>query len=221
MPEDLPTPATALYRLGRKPSAASWPEPEWTGTGRFDDVPEDPLLYRRTNPRYRVLYAGERLACSFEKLAPFRPERGAAVRRPITISWIRDRRVCKFRIRDPEQRLRWLDLRSPATYADFRVRFESHLRNFGFSDFDLAAATSESRGFTRPIGGWAFEQGYQGIRYATRHTPDLDCWAIFSGIDLDIEEDRPIAIDDVDLRRVATAWSIPLPAATPRGGSVP
>jgi len=123
--------------------------------------------------------------------------------------------MATFTLADPERRWRWLDLRSPATFADFRHRFASALDAFGYRDYDLAAASSDERGLTRPIGLWAYQKGYHGIRYPTRHDPDLNCWAIFSVVDgariIEIE-DVPLLLDDLDLRWVATNWDIPLPA---------
>ena len=205
MPGELPTPAGPLYRLGRVPRALEWPPLELVGSGRFDD-PRQP-------PHFRVLYAGDRLACFFEKLAPFRPDRSGAVERSITPSWIRSRRVATFLIDDPEHRLRWLDLRSPVTYADFRQRFAQQLETVGYRGFDLMAATSDRRELTQVIALWTHGEGYSGIRYPTRHTPDLSCWAIFEGVRLSEIEDAPITLDDPDLRTVAASWEIPLPVS--------
>lgn len=162
-----------------------------------------------------MLYAGERRACFLEKLAPFRPDRDGVISPAITRSWIANRRLAKFRLHDPEGRWRWLDLRSPATFAEFRRRFAVQLEAFGYRDFDLAAAVSDERGLTQPIGLWAFRRGYYGIRYPTRHDPGLSCWAVFSVVDevdiVDIEN-GPLALDDEDLRAVANAWVLQLPS---------
>jgi hypothetical protein len=202
-PGELPTPAEPLYRLGRAPHAVAWPPADLIGSGRFDD-PEHP-------PAFRVLYAGERRACFFEKLAPYRPDRPGVVARPITASWIQSRRIASFTIVDRDQRRRWLDLRSPVTYADFRHRFATEIQNIGYNDFDLMVAANDRRPLTQAIARWAFEQGFSGIRYATRHTPDLSCWAIFEGVTLVEIDNLPVAFDDPDLVAVAESWSIPLP----------
>lgn len=206
MPGELDTPTSPLYRLARKPGALEWPDWNRVGSGRFDD-PKSP-------PQYRVLYVGDRRACFCEKLAPFRPDREGIVSRSITESWIESRVIARFMLRDPEQRWRWLDLRSPTTFSDFRSRFGHLLDEFGYRDFDLSAAASDERNLTRPIALWAFENGYHGIRYPTRHDPDGNCWAIFSVTNpaqfINVEIAR-LKADDEDLAAVATAWGLRLP----------
>lgn len=203
MPRELGTPPESLYRFSRKAAGIAWPPHDLVGDGRFDD-PFDA-------PDYRVLYAGERQACFFEKLAVFRPAHPSIVAQPITRDWIASRVVSEFRIRDPDGNRRWLDLRSAETFVDFGVRFREVLIAHGHQDFDLAVATSNIRELTQQYSRWAYEQGYAGIRYCTRHTPDLRRWAIFDGIELIDIRDTPLRIDDPDLRAVAHAWNIALP----------
>lgn len=203
MPGELGTPAEPLYRLSRKSTGLTWPPHDLVGDGRFDDP--------HALPDYRVLYTGERQACLFEKLAAFRPAHPGVVAEPITGDWIASRVFSEFRIHDPNGQRRWLDLRSPETFADFRVRFQEALTAHGYHDFDLAAATSDKRRLTQRYGRWAYEQGYAGIRYCTRHTPDLSCWAIFDGIELIEIRESPLRTEDPDLRAVANAWNMALP----------
>jgi hypothetical protein len=202
-PGELSTPTDPIYRLGRAPRALDWPPNDLVGSGPFDDP--------RRPPAFRVLYAGERRACVFEKLAPYRPDRPGVVARPITASWVRSRRIAAFTVVDPARRLRWLDLRSPATFADFRSRFSAELNALGYQDFDLMAATIDRRTLTQAVALWTYENRYSGIRYATRHTPDLSCWAIFEGVSIDEIDNLPVAFNDADLVAVAAAWPIALP----------
>ncbi|HEV2106986.1 MAG TPA: hypothetical protein VGR16_01840 [Thermomicrobiales bacterium] len=159
-----------------------------------------------------MLYPGDRRACFFEKLAPFRPDHPGVIVEPIRREWIASRLIAGFRINDPKGERRWLDLRSPETYADFRERFRVVLAEYGYRDFDLAAAASDQRRLTQQIGRWAHEQGYSGIHDCTRHTPKLSCWAIFDGIDLIDVKETPVSTDDEDLRAVARAWDLALPS---------
>lgn len=140
MPGELPVPPETLYRLGRRPTALAWPPIRQVGGGRFDDP--------RTPPVYRVLYPGDRRACFFEKLAPFGPDHPGVIVEPIRREWIASRLIAGFRINDPKGERRWLDLRSPETYADFRERFRVVLAEYGYRDFDLAAAASDQRRLT-------------------------------------------------------------------------
>lgn len=144
-------------------------------------------------------------------MAKFRPDHPNIVAQPITRDWIASRLITKFRIRDLDGIRHWLDLRSAETFADFGVRFREVLIAHGHQDFDLAAATSNNRELTQQYSRWAYEQGYAGIRYCTRHTPDLSCWAIFDGVDLIDIHDSPLRVDDADLQAVAHAWNMPLP----------
>lgn len=206
MPGETATPTEPLYRLGRHPSALLWPGWDRVGEGRFDDP--------RRDPAYRVLYAGDRRACFFEKMAPFRPKREGVAANSITRSWIERRRVARFRLDDPSARWRWLDFGSPTTLADFQVRFGAHLEAFGYQEFDLAAAVSDERGLTQPIALWAYQRGYHGIKYPTRHDRSLTCWAIFSvfeGAAFMDSEEASVAVDDPDLRAVAATWGLELP----------
>src|SRR6185503_815653 len=97
------------------PDPLAWTPWAYAGQGRFDD-PRNP-------PEFRVLYAGERLACYFEVLASFRVDLHGVAAQGITKEWMISRRVAAFTVLDPEDRGRWLDLGSPATFGDFRVRF--------------------------------------------------------------------------------------------------
>lgn len=204
MPGELPTPVEPLYRISRRSTGLAWPPIAHVGGGRFDD-PHDA-------PAYRVLYAGERQACFFERLAMFRPDYSGIITEPITREWIASRVISEFRIHDPTRERRWLDLRSPETFADFRGRFRVALIAHGYRDFDLAVATTDKRTLTQEIGRWAHEQGYAGIRYCTRHTPELSCWAIFDAIELVDIRERSLSIDDEDLAAVARAWGVALPS---------
>ena len=122
------------------------------------------------------------------------------------------RRIAAFRINDPHGKLRWLDLTSPETFFQFRSLFRNELTELGVSDFDISAATHEARSLSQAIGQWTRDQGYQGIRYVTRHAPSLSCWAVFEGVEWDvIENGRPIAPGDADLQIVARDWNLSLP----------
>lgn len=205
MPGELTTPTHRLYRIGRGPNPLALPPWDLVGAGRFDDS--------RTSPRFRVLYAGERQACFFECLAQFRADISGVGPEGITAAWLESRRIAAFRMLDPAESGRWLDLTSPSTYAEFRRTFNRELKAAGLVDFDVSAATSERRILTQAIGGWAYERGYQGIRYVTRHAPHLYCWAIFAGDEYEIvESPAPIAPDDHDFQAVVRQWGLRLPS---------
>ncbi len=159
MPGELSTPTVTLFRMGRGPSPLGLPPWNVIGTGRFDDP--------RRPPTYRVLYAGERRACFYERLADFRVDIQGVARQGITREWLNNRRLGEFRIVDPEGKLRWLDLTSPETFFQFRSLFNRELAAIGLNDFDVSAATNEVRSLSQAIGLWTNSRGYQGIRYVT------------------------------------------------------
>jgi hypothetical protein len=204
MPGEVSTPDGPLYRIGRAPNPLDFPPIDRVGFGRFDDP--DP------GPRYRVLYAGERRACFFECLAPFRVSISGIASEGITAEWLIRRRIAALQIEGSDRQLRWLDLAAPETYFEFRITFSEQLRQAGFSDFDVSAATSERRELTQAIGQWAHERGYAGIRYVTRHAPLLQCWAVFENTAYSpIGPALPIEFDDADLQAVAHARKLRIP----------
>ena len=98
------------------------------------------------------------------------------------------------------------------TFFELRTIFRNELNHSGLTDFDVSVATSEKRILTRAIGGWAYEAGYQGIRYLTRHAPELHCWAVFEGASFEIvDKGSAITLADEDLLVVAKQWNLPLP----------
>jgi len=156
-----------------------------------------------------VLYAGDRQACFFECLAQFRPALTDVSDSGITGPWIESRRIATFVVIDEDGIGRWLDLTAPQSYAEFRNVFSVELDHAGLSDFDVSAATSDKRVLTQAIAVWAFERGYWGIRYVTRHAPHLYCWAIFESVTLKtVEPPSPILAIDDDFQAVAQQWGL-------------
>lgn len=179
----------------------------FVGEGRFDD-PSGAAAYR-------VLSAGERRACFYETLADFRPHPRTAgtAHGAGPSSWFERRLIGCFELVDVDRSRTWLDLTSAAAFTDFRIRFRELLEFHGFHDFDLSAATTDRRSLTTAIGRWAFQPGYRGIQYVTRHTPALSCWAIFEGVAFQvIDAGSEIAFDDPDLIAVAADLNLVLPA---------
>jgi len=204
MPGELAIPAGTLFRIGRAPDPLGLPPWNLIGTGRFDN-PRNP-------PAYRVLYAGERRACFYERLADFCVDLDGVASQGLTLEWLTTRRIAEFRIVDPDGKLRWLDLTSPETFFQFRSLFKTELTWIGLSDFDISAATNEDRSLSQAIGQWTRTQGYQGFRYVTRRAPSLSCWAVFEGIAWDvINSGSPITSGDADLQNVAHDWNLALP----------
>lgn len=126
--------------------------------------------------------------------------------------WLASRRIAALRLQDPVGERLWLDLTSPQTFFEFRTVFSDVLSLLGFADFDVSAATSEKRLLTQAISLWAYQQGYLGIRYITRHAPSLHCWAIFEEAPFEIvDAGSRITSSDHDLQAVASEWNLLLP----------
>lgn len=203
-PAVLSTPDTLLYRIGRAPDPLTPPPPRSVGTGRFDDI--------HVPPAYRVLYAGERVVCFYECLAPFRVDLNGVAAQGITREWLTSRRIGSFKLHDPEHGARWLDLMAPETLFFIRTNFSGLLQELGYTDFDIGIAMARDRALTQHIGSWAHAEGYSGIRYRTRHAPELSCWAIFENALIEVHDTgSPISQHDQDLITVARTWNLPLP----------
>lgn len=130
------------------------------------------------------------------------------------MEWLQSRRIGSLLLTDLTRVQKWLDFTRPETFTNFRIRFRRLILQHGFSDFDLSAATTENRDFTREIGLWAYQEGYSGITYVTRHTPSLSCWAVFSGsefVPVDVNPAAEIAPNDPDLMAVANEFGLALP----------
>lgn len=207
-PRAAPPPRYPLHRLGRLPDPLGWPPLDRAGTNRFDD-PEG---------QFRVLYAArERLACFAETLAGFRPslELLATVRdvaglvEEVPAGWLRRRATITFTLGAG----RWLDLGHLETLAALRTSFGARAQDaYGLVDVDLSAVTGPARPFTRRIGRWAHELGFDGIAYPSRHGTPFECWAIFDRATVvPVGSPVPLALEDRDLQRIARVFGLRLP----------
>jgi hypothetical protein len=61
-----------------------------------------------------------------------------------------------------------------------------------------------SRALTQAIARWAYEAGYQGLAFGSRHDERLTNWAVFTPDGLPI----PLARDDADLLAVAALFGL-------------
>lgn len=194
-------PSHPLFRIGKGPAPLEFPPWDRIGSGRFDDS--------RKNPRYRVLYAGERLSCFYECLAKFRPALGTVPAGGVPRTWLSSRSIGSLVVTPVDQH-NWLDLTSPCTFHTIRRGLGALLVFNRLTDFDASAAMSERRALTNRIGEWAYEAGYSGILYATRHAPRMNCWAIFEDTEFSVLDPGSDILDtDVDLNIVSAHWEIP------------
>jgi RES domain len=200
-----PTPRAVLHRLGRLPNPLDWPPVDRIGANRFDDPAR----------QFRVLYgARQRTACFAETLAVFRPslellaETGdpADITGDVSAGFLRARGTATFHLR----RGRWLDVRRLQTLDALRSALGPRLHEFGLVDVDLGGVCGPERAFTQAVAAWAYENGYNGIVYASRFGASFECWAIFDSANIEsVGSVVPLSLDDTDLpgsrARICTA----------------
>lgn len=93
----------------------------------------------------------------------------------LTRAWVAGRATVELAVETSKE---FLDLRDAETRGILRERFAPFLKVLKIKDMDLAAVSGPHRALTREISRWAFEEGYAGIAYASRHDGKT-CWAIF------------------------------------------
>ncbi|MBI4236576.1 MAG: RES family NAD+ phosphorylase [Chloroflexi bacterium] len=198
-----------LYRIGRLPDPLGWPPQEFIGGGRFDDPQRE----------FRVLYAGQRMACFLETLAPFRPSVEAlahlrrvggglepAPRAVVPTDWYQKRAVARMRLGRGQ---RWLDLRAIETREALRGELATTLLELGLADLDLSGVLGPRRRLTQAIARWAYENGYAGLAYRSRFDDALSLWALFDGAAFEpVGVPEPIMPDDPDLIAAAHLFGL-------------
>ena len=115
---------------------------------------------------------------------------------------------------------RWLDVRSPDTHAVLRDELGVQFARAGLGPrFVLGDLLANDHTITRTVAGWAIDNGFDGVAYASCHDPALTCWAIFEGASITpLEMPNLIDPSDPDLIAVANLWKSDIPAT---GQSVP
>lgn len=206
-----------LHRLGRLPNPLAWTPWPYVGAGRFDD----PLH------TFRALYAAEdRFTCCLEALAGFRApvqmaqteleqalaalgSADAAEQLPtagvVPSDWreARGYAALDFPVDQPA-----LDLRTPDGLETVR-------RGLRLRDTDLGDVLHRDRVRTQQIARWAYERGYQAVRYPSRFAARSGCWAIFEPAQFVPGQITPLAADDPDLMRAAATFALVI-AVEPR-----
>jgi RES domain-containing protein len=207
-------PPPTLFRVGVRPRAGQFPAKKWLrkpARARFDDPDRE----------FRVLYAAEAVeTCWLEVLADFRlaPEmlvefarlhpRSALCQR-LPTKFVEVREVCSLRIK---ARASFLDLRSRQTRHSVRAVLSQKLVALGLKDFDASDSLSRNRELTQAIARRAYEEGYAGIAYPSRHDPAQGCWAVFErpGTTIVVENQVPVRPTDEALVRVLAEFELAL-----------
>ncbi len=211
---EAPEPRGILYRIGWVPDPLAYPPWEYVGGERYDDP----------NREYRVLYAGAPRRVAFlETLAQFRPdpallaaerdtglsdEDDSVLADPVPNLWLDRHLVGALRL-TPGQR--WLDLRKLRTRQALRSVFAAELVSLGLEDLDASTVTGPYRELTQAISRWAYDRGYQGIAFPSRHEPRYSNWAIFEGAAFEpVGEPRRISRRDRSLTYVLRQFGLSL-----------
>lgn len=178
---------------------------------------------------YGVLYFATRLqGCFVETLARFKPDPALArlVRHEwsdlgfmapgnVPAEWRVQRTAVRVSLGPPENL--FLDVESPDTHRVLERQGEIRevLASLGLRDIDVGVVRGGDRRLTRAISRWAWSQAtetggrrYAGIRYLSRLGDEWECWAVFEGVPLTIEQQRPIRGDMDELREVANHYAI-------------
>jgi hypothetical protein len=203
----------AVHRIGRKPDP--WQFPDWSRAnqdGTFGNRFDDP------DAVYRVLYAASpRLGCFLETLARYRPniELYAQLQEidgdndfvpPGTVpkEWLYNRLI-GFANADGM----FADVCASEWIARLRIRLATLLIRLGIPDLDASVLQRTGpRLLTQSVSAVIFKEGFDGIRYLSRHGHDIENWALFEPANLTGQIANEIEPDDPDLLQALQIFNI-------------
>jgi RES domain len=190
-------PTLGIWRVGLATDPLGAPPPL-----SKDDLAQSNAVNRFDSPTgtYRVLYFATDLdGCFAETLARFRPdpglrdlvatewdERGYMAPGHVPAEWRHRRLAVRVQINPPAAR--FLDVEALSTRQHLRDEVAGPLAEAGLGDLDVAAARGPHRQLTRAVSGWAWDNGYAGIRYLSRIDTRWECWAVFDRPSIEIQE---------------------------------
>ncbi|GHA02194.1 RES family NAD+ phosphorylase [Streptomyces echinoruber] len=216
----VPAPDRGVWRLGKRKSPIEYntlqPEnSQGSGAGRFS-LATYGMLYCATDP------AG----CYAEALAHFRVS--PALRRIIGDDWDHVPNTMRLghlasgwrqdhvlvRIVPPKE-ARFLDVDAPATRATLAEELRPELSAWGVTGpLTDEHVHGRDRRIARQMAAWAVAQrnglGHrlvQGITYRSGYG-GRQCWAVFSDVDLEQAEQRPVRLEDPALQEVAQEYGL-------------
>lgn len=206
-------PGGPIYRIARKPKP--WAPPDWSYVGddgtfgnRFDD----------SEGYFRVLYASSsRLGCYVETLSRYRtpPQSESLIAAfnaientghervsfgTVPLTWLRTRTLGEAQ----SKRTGFADVYCAEWLSYLRERLEPAYRAWhknADDDFDLGRLLSQERRLTQQIATIAYQLGFDGIFYQSRHGSDLQNWALFEPFELAMAPASPLTPDDADFQR--------------------
>ncbi len=199
-------PGEGICRIARIPNNPfDLPDWSWAGDdGAFGNRFDDPggLLEVRQENRYRVLYcATQRQAAFAEVTARFRVDPRVVLRlaqindaEPLDQAilgavdpahvehgllehdWLTRRRFAHSLITTDSP---VVDISHADTLAHLDLALAPLLDLLNLREIDLSTVTSQSRRVTQYASRYIYNQGFAGIRYASRLGSNRECWALF------------------------------------------
>jgi hypothetical protein len=127
----------------------------------------------------------------------------------VPLSWIKGRTLGEA----ISARKRFADVYAAEWLSYLRRSLEPGLmakRLDAAQDFDLALLGSQDRRLTQQVATLAYQLGYDGIYYQSRHGVDLYNWALFEPFELSHATNGPIHPDDPDLKRALALLNLTL-----------
>lgn len=215
-----------VWRIGRKtdPFAFSRPAEPLLETGkpasprrRFDSA----LANFSTG-----YFATQREAAFAETMALYRPDTEFVELLPdddsigvggLPADWRDQRLIVNARLEPSETRpyLDFVDLEDSETIAEINKDLKPILALFGIPNLTLGVLHSDDRIATSWIATYlelaTDAEGhprYAGIRYASKYGADLECWAVFEGVEIERRSIDVIHIDDSDLKKIAKRFNL-------------
>ncbi|MGA1836040.1 RES domain-containing protein [Herbiconiux sp. 11R-BC] len=182
--------------------------------GNRFDVPGAGVLYGATTAAgaYAETLAGFRRKASTQRnLTRHGLEPGRVAPGEVPADWVTTRRIRTFRVAGS---LPFVDVEAPATHTFLTEHAPELLLQHDLENLDVAHVRGPNRLLTRAIAGWVYsrtdEHGdalYAGIRYVSR-LGDFECWAVFDGAHVVLDDTRDILYVDPALREIAELYHL-------------
>lgn len=182
------------------------------GGNRFD-VPGAGVLYAATAPAGSFAETLARFRPSTDLLLKMKdlPDDGLGLPGDVDSSWRSLRRLKSVRLVEP---LKFVDVDHPSTHTFLTEHAASELLGVGVKNLDVAILRSADRRITRAIAAWIYSNVdehdrslYSGIRYASR-LGDYECWAIFDGTEVQLDDEVRLEDGHPDLETVAQTFGL-------------
>jgi hypothetical protein len=175
---------------------------------------------------FGVLYFGTVLNCCFaETLSRFRPDprivptirddwatSGFMAPGEVPADW-RHRRIAVRANFGPDAL--FVDVEADPTRAVLEQVLMPILTAYGHRELDVPTIRGDDRRITRWISHWLWERVdeagrplYAGIRYCSRLSTDLECWAVFDRVIPEPIEWKPVDLELDELRDVAGRYDL-------------